>query len=448
MESLHISKKVLCDFLIENGTDDIENLLNDLQKKYGLSQNQIEIVKVKLNQIFIPVFRQKWTFPNKNKTRFEDKFEKWLKSDLVIDFSEKKKIINRRSSDISFEDASASTKRRKLMEIEENYTSQEIQETFLRILRNSGRTKIAKAIIKMLNESDNCFENIKNEDECKLKPFSTEGALALMQDIKLSKFQYNILHLEAKMRNADIFPSYHNLLEAKKDCYPEEVQITETEARVNLQSSVNHLVERLLKSPHIVLSTEFSRQKKCNLELEIKYGCDGASGQSTFDQKFSDSNSSDESIFTVSMVPLCLRVTDTKEVIWMNPHPGSPKRCLPILLMLAKETTERTKKEMKMIDDEIKNLKETNVETSNGSYAVTVDMKLTMVDGKVCHALSDTPVTTNSYICGSKPTEMNNLKKVMKKPKNTENFQFGLSVLHAKIRFMECRKFKCRKYCA
>lgn len=41
------------------------------------------------------------------------------------------------------------------------------------------------------------------------------------------------------------------------------------------------------------------------------------------------------------------------------------------------------------------------------------------------------------FICGANPKEMNDLDKCLKKEGNKEYFEFGLSPLHAKIRFFE-----------
>lgn len=61
-----------------------------------------------------------------------------------------------------------------------------------------------------------------------------------------------------------------------------------------------------------------------------------------------------------------------------------------------------------------------------------------MVDGKVCQALTDTPSAATCYICGAKPSVMNNLNKVKERVENIEHFEFGLSTLHAWIRFLDC----------
>ena len=59
-----------------------------------------------------------------------------------------------------------------------------------------------------------------------------------------------------------------------------------------------------------------------------------------------------------------------------------------------------------------------------------------MDDGKICNSLSQT-LSAKCYICGAKPTEMNNLEKCISKEVNTQRYEFGLSPLHSYIRFFE-----------
>lgn len=76
------------------------------------------------------------------------------------------------------------------------------------------------------------------------------------------------------------------------------------------------------------------------------------------------------------------------------------------------ETKEHTTSVVSIIKDEIKNLKPERVLSDGGIVDVKSIMHLTMVDGKVCQVLTDTPSTATCYICGAKPVEMNNLNKV------------------------------------
>jgi len=104
-----------------------------------------------------------------------------------------------------------------LISIEENHSNNEIQETFFRMLRTNKKWKLANIIKTILIENDEEPKNVKNCDEQSHTPYSVEEALALIEDVKLSKYQYEIIQMQAKERNADIYSSYSKVLEAKKN---------------------------------------------------------------------------------------------------------------------------------------------------------------------------------------------------------------------------------------
>ena len=118
-------------------------------------------------------------------------------------------------------------------------------------------------------------------------------------------------------------------------------------------------------------------------------------------------------------MPICLKVRNTSETVWMNPHTSSPKHCIPTIIKYAKETKELT------------------IITTNGVYIVTTEIKLTIVDGKVCTALSDSLLSSICYICKATPTEINNLESVKQKKKIVSNFEIGFSTLHVWIKFIK-----------
>lgn len=61
-----------------------------------------------------------------------------------------------------------------------------------------------------------------------------------------------------------------------------------------------------------------------------------------------------------------------------------------------------------------------------------------MLDGKAIQAITGTSSSAVCYICGCKPSEMNNLDAIKSKTEKESALHFGLSTLHAWIRFMEC----------
>lgn len=73
--------------------------------------------------------------------------------------------------------------------------------------------------------------------------------------------------------------------------------------------------------------------------------------------------------------------------------------------------------------------------TPNGLGKIKHTMILTMIDGKVCNAATDTSSTMRCYICGQTSKDFNKL--IVAEEVNEEALKFGLSILHARIRFFE-----------
>ena len=67
----------------------------------------------------------------------------------------------------------------------------------------------------------------------------------------------------------------------------------------------------------------------------------------------------------------------------------------------------------------------------------------TMVDAKVCNAASQTTSTMRCYICGATSRTFNDLSK--KRDVNKDTLRFGLSILHARIRFFKTILHLCYK---
>lgn len=61
-----------------------------------------------------------------------------------------------------------------------------------------------------------------------------------------------------------------------------------------------------------------------------------------------------------------------------------------------------------------------------------------MIDGKVVSVITNATSTSSCYICGANPSSMNKLEMLKSKfQPNMDTYQFGLSPLHARIKFME-----------
>lgn len=270
-------------------------------------------------------------------------------------------------------------------------------------------------------------------------PYTSDEAAALVLDGNISKHLYLCLRNGAKIRNANIYPSYHKVLEAKKETYPRNINASELSCAVPLQDLLDHTAKRIL----LVLCKTRSDIVPQECKLLVKYGFDGSSGQSRYMQKWLSSADSegdqscstrgpnDESIFLTSLVPLRLVSVATGEVLWKNPRTSSTRYCRPLRLRFVKEDVHELRNEEMFVKEQITDLKPLHTENCEVNYK----LMLTMVDGKAVNALTGSS-SGSCYLCGTKISKLNILSAV--KPADSSKLQYGLSVLHAYIRFLEC----------
>lgn len=303
-------------------------------------------------------------------------------------------------------------------------------------LYKSGK-RDAAAILKNINESPTRATKIKKILSGQSKepiPYTDEEALRLFIDGKYTKASYNAMRAGAKIRNADIYPSYHRILEAKQKCYPSNgIKVSDVIAEVPLQDLVDHTACRIVK-----LQKEVINNFSCTeLTLIYKWGCDGSSGHSTYKQKFSsnDSRKTDQYLFAICLVPLQLKSGD--DIVWENPRPSSTRFCRPIKLIFEKETKSLIQSETNYIQNQIDAIVSTSTKIEDNTVIVKHVFYLTMIDGKVFSILSDSSTQTCG-ICGATPTTMNKLNEIKALSVRANFYEYGLSTLHAWIRCLEC----------
>ena len=94
-------------------------------------------------------------------------------------------------------------------------------------------------------------------------------------------------------------------------------------------------------------------------------------------------------------------------------------------------------REKKIVDEQIAKLVPFEHTINDKTVRVSYTMLLTMIDGKVCNALTSTASAQRCYLCGVTPKAMNNIDEIQQRATDANSFQFGISSLHAWIRFME-----------
>lgn len=419
-----------------------EHLKTYLLKASNYSEKSSDVVRRKFSH-FISDFKTKWFACNRTTTRFLDKNEEWLNTMLSFPKfspSSNTKKIGRPS--LEFMECSERTKRQKTEKLRSNTDIHELCYATQMSLRSSGNTDAAKLVKEITFSSPKRATRYRKAFKMSQSPIiqlSGESALSMIVDAKLTRHQYNIIRSKDKKR----FPSYKIVQAAKRRCYPQksDIIVNSTFAEVKLQSLLNHTIQRLFDVQKEVLET-LTPEQLCHLRLISKWGFDGSSGQSLYKQKFESANDNDASIFFTSLVPIQLvyENPNSKEsiVIWQNPRPSSTRFCRPIKMEFVHESDQFTMKEKEYMEKQINELEITTVKVGNMDAFINHRLLFTMVDGKVCNAVTSTKYTLRCFICGATSMNFNKIGDMLEIEPDTSRLQFGLSILHGWIRFFEC----------
>lgn len=262
-----------------------------------------------------------------------------------------------------------------------------------------------------------------------ITPYTPREALAYMLDTDMSKASYHLTRMQANSRGADLYPQYDKVREAKRECYPstDSIIITDTKCEIRLQALLDHTINRIIEmQKDVLLSLPANLWSK--LILISKWRCDGSSGHSIYKQKSVNNEELliDRNLFMTCLVPLQLFVhsDNGKIIVWQNSCPSSTRFCRPVRLQFIKEATEVILQEKKCIDKQIEALQPTVVTG-------------TMLDGKTCYAITHTVSSQACNMCGVTTEDVNNIDKVLQRNIDMTVSDYGLSTLHAYIRFFE-----------
>lgn len=173
----------------------------------------------------------------------------------------------------------------------------------------------------------------------------------------------------------------------------------------------------------------------------MKWGCDGAAGQSCYKQVFQYEENNDSFLFLISIVPLRIiaEVCEDKQefVVWQNESSSSTKYCRPVKIIFHKETKDFVKDEIKNIKKQIDELSPVITKFHENSIPCYSSFSLTMIDGKICSWLADTP-GQNCHLCKASPKQMNDINAMLGRWITEDNLEYGISSLHAWIKTFEC----------
>lgn len=379
-------------------------------------------------------YKLKWVSACYKECRFRKTNEQWLKDTISLPVWRQHKP-GRPTKE--FQECSDRSKRRKTENLRSEIPHDELTYAAVMSERAAGNKDLSQLIKqasvtptratkfrKIINSAEKCIKSGK---------LSVTQALIKYVEADLTRKQYNII----RKGQEDIYPCYSLLQRDKKECYPKDIYVSEAIAEVTVQNLLDHTVQRLCLYLEEVLVTATETEMQ-NMVLISKWGCDGSKAQE-FKQKFENKSNSDAHVFISSLVPLRLMSNEngTQKVWWQNPVPSSSRFCRPIRIQFVHETNEVTRSEIQHIDNQAQILCPTEVEISSKVMKVAHTLVLTMVDGKVCNAATNTTSTMKCYICKQTSKDFNMLKSVQECDIDPNLLKFGLSILHARIRFLE-----------
>lgn len=401
--------------------------------------------------------KKKYVSCSRSSTQLYSRLPAWLNTEL--DFSEGRSQQPTPDDPIAgssrgrpprgFEEISERSKTRRVRHLVQQHSAKELSFATRMSLRSAGK-RHAAAVVKEATETTptraaKMRKALRTSLSKRIETFSPEEALALIIDLKLSTHQYKLLRQRTKMKGINLYPAYDTIINAKNDCYPSRasITVTETSAEIRLQDLLDCTVVRLCQVQGEVLMLYMNDISLADIECIYKWGIDGSSGQSRYKQRFKDTaqDPSDAALLLTSIVPLQIyglrKSTNEKVIIWQNRRASSTRYCRPIHIQFKKETPESTKEEVQHIEQQVRALQPTRVTAGDVEFYVKHKLIMTMVDGKVCNALTDTAAQV-CYICGASPKQMNTLSQRQSRISDVTTYTFGLSPLHAHIRFFEC----------
>ena len=174
------------------------------------------------------------------------------------------------------------------------------------------------------------------------------------------------------------------------------------------------------------------------LQMTCKWGFDGATAQSIYKQGGTSAEADNQVLFT-SMVPLQLVEvnSDASRVVRSNRTPSSGRFARPLKLEYARETAELSKAELAYWNGQIGALKSHTVNLGDIVIEVSFELLLTMIDGKVQTAITDTSSPAVCNVCNATPKQFNDLEQVRSRAIREDSLMLGLSTMHSWIRFYE-----------
>lgn len=230
---------------------------------------------------------------------------------------------------------------KKVLEAADNHP-QILFEALIKAVRGD-KPKLVKLLKSVQSKREDEIEEInrfiEKQAESPEVPRSTNEAVDLVIDLNLSVNQYRKLSQDSKQRNYDYLPPEYKVLEARKACWPTDIEVLPSRIQVSVESLYVLTMQRLFHSREEVLERLF---EKCtdgtlNLNLFMSWGYDGSTGHSRYNSR---QKVADGSIISTSCNLLAVK-SQYGNLYW-NRTPSSIRTNRPLRYEFAKESDEKS----------------------------------------------------------------------------------------------------------
>jgi hypothetical protein len=262
-------------------------------------------------KVFVSKLFMKWKQCHRIHDRFMKNNEDWLNTMFKIPkFIQDQQTVGTKPvpgrPKKDFEETSLRSKQRSVQTLVKHLSPGQLTFAAESSLVKSGKRKAAKVIKLALESSPRSLKRMhvsKSATHC-YTSYTPVEALALIVDTSMTKDDYIKVQRGAKARGANIYPSYNLILQVKQTCYPKNITVSESEARIPLQNLFDHTIARLVEVQQEVICLHLPVEVP-TIDVFYKWGLDGSGGHSIYKQHFTDNPKySDSNIILSTIVPL------------------------------------------------------------------------------------------------------------------------------------------------
>ncbi|KAF2905648.1 hypothetical protein ILUMI_00526 [Ignelater luminosus] len=247
---------------------------------------------------FCAYLKMKWTQAYRCKETFYKKNQTWLDRDFVINNAsqvEPLPSISKEPGNVTigrpkklFRESSNKTKTRRMASIIAQHSPKELSFATETCLQSQGKQDAATMMAEIVSSSTRATkvkQAYKRKQNDLPQRINNEQVLPSFVDNRMTKKQY--IRLLSKEHNANIYPTYKDILQTKEQCYPSEIIVSEKCAEVELQSLIDHTITRLVSVQYDVIKQSLETMDISALPILVifKWGCDGSSGHSRWTEE-------------------------------------------------------------------------------------------------------------------------------------------------------------------